>query len=105
MWLPEYLEKEGNSLLKIIEEPPANTLFLLVATNQEHILSTLLSRTQIVKIPKLPSETVEDYLVTKFNVSPEQAATYSFLADGNLIEAKSLASHAHNDKRVDNICS
>jgi DNA polymerase-3 subunit delta' len=97
MWLPEYLEKEGNSLLKIIEEPPANTLFLLVATNQENILSTLLSRTQIVKIPKLSSSTVEDYLMSKYNLSEEQAATYSFLADGNLIEAKSLAVHAHND--------
>jgi DNA polymerase-3 subunit delta' len=97
MWLPEYLEKEGNSLLKIIEEPPANTLFLLVATNQEQILSTLLSRTQIVKIPKLPLETVEEYLSHKHNLSEEQAAAYSFLADGNLIEAKALAAHAHND--------
>jgi DNA polymerase-3 subunit delta' len=97
MWLPEYLEKEGNSLLKIIEEPPANTLFLLVATNQEQILSTLLSRTQIVKIPKLPLETVEEYLSHKYNLSEEQAAAYSFLADGNLIEAKALAAHAHND--------
>jgi DNA polymerase-3 subunit delta' len=52
MWLPEYLDKEGNALLKIIEEPPKNTLFILVAHNQEQILSTLLSRTQIVKIPK-----------------------------------------------------
>jgi DNA polymerase-3 subunit delta' len=97
MWLPEYLEKEGNSLLKIIEEPPANTLFLLVATNQEQILSTLLSRTQIVKIPKLLLETVEEYLSHKHNLSEEQAAAYSFLADGNLIEAKALAAHAHND--------
>jgi len=97
MWLPEYLEKEGNSLLKIIEEPPANTLFLLVATNQEHILSTLLSRTQIVKISKLPPDTVEQYLMNHHHLSAEQAATYSFLADGNLIEAKSLAADAHND--------
>jgi DNA polymerase-3 subunit delta' len=97
MWLPEYLEKEGNSLLKIIEEPPANTLFLLVANNQEHILSTLLSRTQIVKIPKLPGETIEQYLSMKHQFSDEQAGTYSFLADGNLIEAKALAAQAHND--------
>ena len=97
MWLPEYLEKEGNSLLKIIEEPPANTLFLLVANNQEHILSTLLSRTQIVKVPKLSFETVEHYLMGKHNLSADQAAAYSFLADGNLIEAKSLAAQAHND--------
>jgi len=97
MWLPEYLEKEGNSLLKIIEEPPANTLFLLVANNQEHILSTLLSRTQIVKIPKLSFETVENYLIGKHHLSEDQATAYSFLADGNLIEAKSLAAQAHND--------
>jgi len=97
MWLPEYLEKEGNSLLKIIEEPPANTLFLLVANNQEHILSTLLSRTQIVKIPRLSDETVCQYLVQHYNLAAEQAATYSFLANGNLIEAKSLAAEAYND--------
>ena len=97
MWLPEYLEKEGNSLLKIIEEPPANTLFLLVANNQEHILSTLLSRTQIVKIPKLPFETVQNYLTSNHNLPEEQAATYSFLADGNLIEAKLQAAQSHND--------
>ncbi|WP_158796391.1 hypothetical protein [Pedobacter sp. L105] len=97
MWLPEYLEKEGNSLLKIIEEPPANTLFLLVANNQEHILSTLLSRTQIVKIPKLSGVTIENYLTENHNLSADQAASYSFLADGNLIEAKSLAAQVHND--------
>lgn len=97
MWLPEYLEKEGNSLLKIIEEPPANTLFLLVANNQEHILSTLLSRTQIVKIPKLSGATIESYLTENHNLSADQAASYSFLADGNLIEAKSLAAQVHND--------
>ncbi|MBB6273578.1 DNA polymerase-3 subunit delta' [Pedobacter cryoconitis] len=97
MWLPEYLEKEGNSLLKIIEEPPANTLFLLVANNQEHILSTLLSRTQIVKIPKLSSQTIENYLTSNNNISEEQASTYSFLADGNLIEAKLQVAQSHND--------
>ena len=96
MWLPEYLEKEGNSLLKIIEEPPANTLFLLVANNQEQS-STLLSRTQIVKIPKLPSQTIENYLISNNNLSEEQASTYSFLADGNLIEAKIQGAQSHND--------
>jgi len=97
MWLPEYLDKEGNSLLKIIEEPPQNTLFLLVANNQEQILSTLLSRTQIVKIPKLPHATVESYLMEKHGLSENLATEYSFLADGNLIEAKQLVAQAHNE--------
>jgi len=97
MWLPEYLDKEGNSLLKIIEEPPANTLFILVANNQEQILSTLLSRTQIVKIPKLNHTVVENYLKHEFGLSENQAAEYSFLADGNLIEAKQLVASTHNE--------
>ncbi|WP_316841047.1 hypothetical protein [Pedobacter gandavensis] len=96
MWLPEYLDREGNSLLKIIEEPPANTLFLLVANNQEQILSTLLSRTQIVKIPKLPHDTIEHYLTEKHGMPEEQATEYSFLADGNLIEAKLLLANTQN---------
>ena len=97
MWLPEYLEKEGNALLKIIEEPPQNTLFILVANNQDQILSTLLSRTQIVKIPKLPDATIESYLMENHGLSEQQAIEYSFLADGNLIEAKMLVENAQND--------
>lgn len=97
MWLPEYLDKEGNALLKIIEEPPQNTLFILVANNQEQILSTLLSRTQIVKIPKLSHATVESYLIEGHGLSENQATEYSFLADGNLIEAKSLVADTHNE--------
>ncbi|MEQ7798349.1 hypothetical protein ABDJ41_00945 [Pedobacter sp. ASV1-7] len=97
MWLPEYLDKEGNSLLKIIEEPPQNTLFILVANNQEQILSTLLSRTQIVKIPKLSYATIETYLMEGHGLPENQATEYSFLADGNLIEAKSLVANTHNE--------
>jgi DNA polymerase-3 subunit delta' len=97
MWLPEFLDKEGNALLKIIEEPPENTLFILVASNQEQILSTLLSRTQIVKIPKLEDAVIEQYLMEKHGLSALQAADYSFLADGNLIEAKAMIANAGND--------
>jgi DNA polymerase III subunit delta' len=97
LWLPEYLDKEGNALLKIIEEPPKNTLFLLVANNQEQILSTLLSRTQIVKIPKLADATIEGYLMEKHGLTEHQAREYSFLADGNLIDAKLMIENAQND--------
>ncbi len=97
MWLPEYLDREGNALLKIIEEPPANTLFILVAQNQEQILTTILSRTQIVKIPKLTDADIENYLIDKSQLSENQAAEYSFLADGNLIEAKALLQDTPNN--------
>ena len=97
MWLPEFLDKEGNALLKIIEEPPANTLFILVAQNQEQILSTILSRTQIVKIPKLADSDIENYLIDKSQLSANQATEYSFLADGNLIAAKALLQDTPNN--------
>lgn len=97
MWLPEFLDREGNALLKIIEEPPANTLFILVAQNQEQILSTILSRTQIIKIPKLEDSTVKQYLIDKANLSENQAEEYSFLADGNLIEANALLNDEANN--------
>jgi len=97
MWLPEFLDREGNALLKIIEEPPANTLFILVAQNQEQILTTILSRTQIVKIPKLADDVVKQYLITKANLSEHQAEEYSFLADGSLIEANALLADEVNN--------
>lgn len=97
IWLPEFLDTQGNALLKIIEEPPANTLFILVAQNQEQILSTILSRTQIVKIPKLPKQIIQTYFIEKANLGQEQAEEYSFLADGNLIIAKALLNDTPND--------
>ncbi len=97
MWLPEFLDREGNALLKIIEEPSPNTLFILVAQNQEQILSTILSRTQIVKIPKLPADEIEVYLMNKAQLPKHQAEEFAFLADGNLIEAKALLNDTPNN--------
>jgi DNA polymerase-3 subunit delta' len=97
MWLPEFLDREGNALLKIIEEPPANTLFIFVAQNQEQILTTILSRTQIVKIPKLSDTDIENYLIDHSQLSETHATEYSFLAEGNLIEAKALLQDTPNN--------
>lgn len=97
MWLPEYLDKAGNALLKLIEEPPANTLFILIAQSQDQILSTILSRTQIVKIPKLTGEEISHYLIENNGLTDHQAIDYAFLADGNLIEAKALAADTQSD--------
>ncbi len=84
MWLPEYLEKSGNALLKLIEEPAQKTLFILVAQNQEQILSTILSRTQIVKIPKLSNDDVINYLVDNKLVDENKAKEIAYLSNGNL---------------------
>jgi len=87
MWLPEYLDTQGNALLKLIEEPPAKTLFLLVAENQDKILNTIISRTQLVKVNKLGHEELASYLVQEKQLSPDRANEIAFIADGNIQEA------------------
>lgn len=83
MWLPEYLGKEGNRLLKLIEEPPEETIFLLVAENQDLILNTILSRCQLVKLDPLSDEDVAEGLVQQRNLDPERARQIAFLSGGD----------------------
>jgi DNA polymerase III subunit delta' len=97
MWLPEYLGNEGNKLLKLIEEPPPNTLFLLVAENESLILPTILSRTQLIKVPPLQSADIQNALVERGAVGAEQARQIALVAEGNYHEALQLLQHAGED--------
>jgi len=97
MWMPEYLGNEGNKLLKLIEEPPVNTLFLFVAENESLILPTILSRTQLVKMP-LPDEAeIAQALIERAGLEPGQARQIAILCEGNYHEALQLMRHADDD--------
>ncbi|MGZ3873906.1 MAG: DNA polymerase III subunit [Mucilaginibacter sp.] len=87
LWLPEYLDKEGNALLKIIEEPQPNTLFILVAQNQDQILNTILSRTQLIKIPALAFNDIKTHLTAQQNQTENSATEIAYLSNGSLTEA------------------
>lgn len=100
MWMPEFLGKEGNKLLKLIEEPPPNTLFILVAENEDLILPTILSRTQLVKIPMLSNQEVEVALELNAGVKMEKAQQIAILAEGNYREALQLLQHADDDREI-----
>jgi DNA polymerase-3 subunit delta' len=90
IWLPEYLGNEGNRLLKMIEEPPDNTIFLLVTERLELILNTILSRCQLTKLG--PPTAAEMTQRLKANGLPLiQATAAARLADGNFNLANSLA--------------
>jgi len=97
LWMPEYLGKEGNKLLKVIEEPPPNTLFILVAENEEQILPTILSRCQLVKVPLPETREIEQALITRANASPDIARQVAGISEGNYREALSLLQHADDD--------
>lgn len=96
IWMPEYLDKEGNKLLKIIEEPPANTIFILVAEEESKILPTILSRTQLVKIPQLENKEIEEALLLA-GAPAESARKAASMAEGNYHEAVQLLEHSDND--------
>jgi DNA polymerase-3 subunit delta' len=97
MWMPEYLGNEGNKLLKLIEEPPPNTLFILVAENESLILPTIVSRCQLIIIRTLEIKEIEDALITRNNTSPETARQAASVSEGNYREALQLVQHAEED--------
>jgi DNA polymerase-3 subunit delta' len=88
IWMAEEMNPScANKLLKIIEEPPARTLFLLVAESQEKMLQTILSRTQIVKVPRISIDDLSNYLIQKQNTNTESGESVASRSDGDLLEA------------------
>jgi DNA polymerase III subunit delta' len=91
IWLPEKMHQAtANKLLKMIEEPPEKTLFLLVSEETDKVIPTILSRCQLVKIPSFSSQDIEKYLVMRFNINADKAADLSHVSKGNIIRAIEL---------------
>jgi len=97
MWMPEYLGKEGNKLLKLIEEPPADTLFILVAENEDLILPTILSRCQLIKINALENNDISEALKKRAQTDAATAEQTAAIAQGNYREALQLLQNASED--------
>ena len=97
MWMPEFLGKEGNKLLKLIEEPPPDTLFIFVAEDENAILPTILSRTQLIKVPSLSNVEVEGALIKNHQLAAEKAAEIAAVAEGNFREALQLLQAPEED--------
>ena len=97
LWLPEYLGNEGNKLLKLIEEPPPNTLFILVGENESQILPTILSRCQLVRIPALDTKDIEEALISRNKTEPQIARQTASVSEGNYREALQMLQHAEED--------
>jgi DNA polymerase-3 subunit delta' len=99
IWMPEKMNiQAANKLLKIIEEPPQKTLFLLVAESTENMLATVLSRTQLLKVPRYSDEEVLNYLTNR-GVDQGKAKMISNLVDGNINEALQLAEHVEDSEQ------
>lgn len=100
IWLPEYMHSSAaNGILKILEEPPENTIFLLVSNNADRLLTTILSRTQIVTIPKLSDESVKAMLIEKHGTDEAKAGQLAHLADGDINAALNLLNDVEDDSQ------
>ncbi len=99
IWLPEKMHLScANKILKILEEPPTKTVFILVSEQVEKILPTILSRTQLVKIPTIDLETMHNILVKKHAVSEGNAINIARIANGNYIKTLDIITQTDESK-------
>ena len=88
IWLPERMNIEcANKLLKLIEEPPQQTVFIMVTEEPDKLLETIRSRVQVVDIRKTDNEDIQQALVERRGIDEEAARRISRLANGNWLKA------------------
>jgi DNA polymerase III subunit delta' len=102
IWLPEKMHlSTANKLLKMIEEPPEKTLFLLVSEEPDKVIPTIISRCQLIKIPGFTIRDIRNYLIRKYNCSEEKAQEIARVANGNIIRAAEL--YENEDSSLQNL--
>ncbi|MBK8954803.1 MAG: hypothetical protein IPM34_04500 [Saprospiraceae bacterium] len=87
IWLPEYLGKESNRLLKLFEEPPEGSYIILVSEHSEMLLSTVQSRAQLFRLGSIPYDRSADYLAKQLSVTTGDAYSAIVSSEGNIQEA------------------
>ena len=99
-WLPERMNQEcANKLLKLIEEPYSDTLFVFVSNNSREILPTIYSRTQRIELKRLSDDVIAQYLVDNYAVEGQDALALAHIADGNIIEADKIVSLSKENQK------
>ncbi len=102
IWLAELLREYGNALLKSIEEPPANTLFILVTEQPDQILNTILSRTQMLKLPPIEHNAIQQALENYLDFERKNdASQLANLSGGSWSTAIELASE--EDSQIEDV--
>lgn len=100
IWLPEKMKVEcANKLLKLLEEPPAQTVFLLVSEEPDRILPTILSRTQRINVPRLEDAEIAGALKARFGLQDTDAAETARLAEGSYLQALEII-HLSEDTQL-----
>ena len=103
IWLPERMNQEcANKLLKLIEEPPSQTVFIMVCEEPDRLLETIRSRVQRIDVKKLPAETICEALVRRRGIDDDSARRISRLASGSWMRAlEELQAGNENEQFLD----
>ncbi len=96
MWYPEYLGKEGNILLKLIEEPAEKTIMIFVTASVDNLLLTIQSRTQLFPLKRLTDNEIMEGLMER-GISEPKALQCARIAEGNYNEALKLVQHTEDE--------
>jgi DNA polymerase-3 subunit delta' len=98
IWMAEKMNiAAANKLLKLIEEPPEKTIFLLVTENEEQIIGTIRSRCQTLHFPVLSELDITNGLMSKEDISENEAKKIAHQCDGNFNKALHISHHDSSD--------
>ncbi|MBF8149021.1 DNA polymerase III subunit delta' [Winogradskyella sp. F6397] len=98
IWMAEKMNiASANKLLKLIEEPPENTIFVLIAEDEEQIISTIKSRCQILHFPPLAEDAITEALVRNYHIEESVAIKIAQQSNGNYNKACDLIYHDSED--------
>ena len=99
IWMAEKVnEVAANKLLKLLEEPPEKTVFILIAENQDQLLATIRSRTSLVKIPQIDLNDVTNALIVREGCDATIAHNVAMVAEGNWLNACRFAKDQEDEK-------
>ena len=103
IWLPERMNAEcANKILKLLEEPPQQTAFIMVCQEPERLLETIRSRVQRIDIKKISDEDIEQALVSKRGLTQEMAHRTARMANGSWLKAlEMLSADSENELFLD----
>ena len=100
IWQPEKMNIAcANKLLKLLEEPPQRTVFLLVSEQPEQLLSTIQSRVQLIRIPRLEQDTIAEALQKHKSLDPDSANDIARIANGSYLAALKSADDSDENKQ------
>lgn len=103
IWLPEFLHlSTSNAMLKVLEEPPGNTLFFLVTNNDQKLISTIKSRVQNFKVKRFSDSEMKGYLSIYKDVSENEVDQAIYLSDGDLNNAQKYL-YASNSQDLEKV--